>query len=639
LAPLFLFALCVSTHAQTNHFVYTNNNADGPNSVSGWKVGAGGALTAVAGNPVSTGGDGTGTGFYSSVGVQTLLVGNFLYATNDGDNVAGSTTVAGFAINPTTGALSTVPGSPFQTDGSTPSFGSSLAATPDGAFLLLSNPGNATITVYSINSTTGALTKVPGSPFPVSGGMLGIRISPDGNYVYAALTFLDSVAVLAINPTTGALSEISGSPFALNPSASSFLQPTAVDVNCAGDLLFVADASSNTTTTVSVLDIDPMTGALTEIAGSPFQIGTGGNSNTLALSADDRFLYVGNQATNTVTALVVGPGGTLSAVPGSPFANVAGTVAPETLAVEQAGRFLYVANQTAAPPAGPSNGSVTVYAINPATGALTATPGSPTSTGVPSFLPSVAAFPSKNCAPACGFDDTFDGTAGTTPSGWSAVSGSPWELDGMGAFVNPSGLDGMNSTAANSQVVTSGDEVYTVNLTRTGAPSSLSYGIILRGNATAVSNGRWSTGYAFLITRNSKWSIVKWTPTTVMTLKSGSAPLFIVNNDTPANTQATNTIRVVASGSNFTFFVNNMVTPITTVTNTMYTSGKVGVFIRREAPGTTDQLKVNSASLSCSMGIMSKSVFGGSSSAPRSTVENAEAPTANPTTRLTRRRK
>ena len=97
-AAYFLVALSVSGYAQTNHFVYTNNNPDGPNSVSGWSVGAGGALTPVAGSPFATGGDGAGTGFFATVGVQTLLVGDYLYATNDGDSVNGHTTVAGFVL-------------------------------------------------------------------------------------------------------------------------------------------------------------------------------------------------------------------------------------------------------------------------------------------------------------------------------------------------------------------------------------------------------------------------------------------------------------------------------------------------------------------------------------------------------------
>jgi hypothetical protein len=248
----------------------------------------------------------------------------------------------------------------------------------------------------------------------------------------------------------------------------------------------------------------------------------------------------------------------------------------------------------------------------------------------------VAAFPAKNCAPECGFDDTFDGTMGTTPPGWVAVSGTPWELDGMGAFVNPSGISGMNSTAANTQVVSSGDEVYTFNLTRTGAPNGSPYGIILRGDATAAANGRWTNGYLFAITRTSKWFIFRWTPGSVTTLAQGTAPVKIVNNDTPANTQATNTLRVVANGNQFSFFANNLTQPLATITNNMFATGQVGVFIRREGPNTTDELRVNSATLTCTTQSMSKgeALHASASIAPR-IVEIAD----RPTTRLVPRRR
>jgi hypothetical protein len=206
----------------------------------------------------------------------------------------------------------------------------------------------------------------------------------------------------------------------------------------------------------------------------------------------------------------------------------------------------------------------------------------------------------------------------------------------MGSFVNPSGLAGQASSAANAEDVTSGDEVYTVNLTRTGSTASQAYGIILRGDATAGTQGRWNNGYAFLITRTSRFSVLRWTPAVVTTLASGTAPLKIVNNDTPANTQATNTLRVVASGSTFTFFVNDMTSPVATVTNGMFATGQVGVIIRRELVGVNDELKVNHATLVCGTSATPKMAAG------RANSGNAPEPIVlleRPTTRLTPRRR
>jgi len=84
--------------------------------------------------------------------------GRFLYV---GD--AGS--VAGFGIDSTDGRLTPVPGSPFRLGGDAPSKRNIIALVPhpSGRFLYVVNAME--IWVYSIDSSTGALAAVPGSPF------------------------------------------------------------------------------------------------------------------------------------------------------------------------------------------------------------------------------------------------------------------------------------------------------------------------------------------------------------------------------------------------------------------------------------------------------------------------------------------
>jgi len=82
-------------------------------------------------------------------------VGNYLY-------VANSDSVSGFSINPATGVLTPVPGSPFPA-GPVSINGISLAVTPDGQYLIAANPESNNATVYSI-TFHGTLTPIPGSP-------------------------------------------------------------------------------------------------------------------------------------------------------------------------------------------------------------------------------------------------------------------------------------------------------------------------------------------------------------------------------------------------------------------------------------------------------------------------------------------
>ncbi|HWJ35892.1 MAG TPA: beta-propeller fold lactonase family protein [Steroidobacteraceae bacterium] len=75
-----------------------------------------------------------------------------------------------------------------------------------------------------------------------------------------------------------------------------------------------------------------------------------------------RFAYVANQSANNISAFSIdATTGALSAIAGSPFASTGS--APVAVAVDPNGTFLYVANN--------ASNNVTVYAINDATGVLT----------------------------------------------------------------------------------------------------------------------------------------------------------------------------------------------------------------------------------------------------------------------------
>src|SRR2546429_9895442 len=109
-STLFPYTTLFRSHAQST-FLYTNNN-ESPNTVSAFSVGLGGTLTMVPGSPFLTGGE--GSGLYSASNTATVTIRKkILYVSNTGTN-----NISGFSINTTTGALTPVPGSPFATGGS-----------------------------------------------------------------------------------------------------------------------------------------------------------------------------------------------------------------------------------------------------------------------------------------------------------------------------------------------------------------------------------------------------------------------------------------------------------------------------------------------------------------------------------------
>lgn len=360
-----LFPIC--GYAQAN-FLYVNNNTT-PNTVSAFLIGGDGALTPVIGSPFPTGGMGAPGFGFSNNQAAVSMTGNFLFVTN-----ALTSNVSAFSINPSTGILTSVPGSPFATNGVT----NMLASTPDGQFLMVAN--NNGVTAFSI-AVNGSLAPVSTAPLPFANPLPdGIKVAPNGRFLAVALGFTGSTVMFVIE-SNGSLTPVPGSPF----NASNAGVPTNVDINCASSLLFTGRNVFSGTLALGVSNI-AANGVLTEIPGSPFAIDQG--ANTVLLSPDERLLYasrgtgisVFNVATNGSLSLV--PGSASSAAASLPFFHVG-------LATNQQGTSLYTVD-----------GFGKIYAFNvSATGLLTQVPGSPFIGSGETRVAGIVAYPSKICPP------------------------------------------------------------------------------------------------------------------------------------------------------------------------------------------------------------------------------------------------
>jgi 6-phosphogluconolactonase (cycloisomerase 2 family) len=184
---------------------------------------------------------------------------------------------------------------------------------------------------------------------------VALLIDHPGRFVYVANSAAPSISGFSINTTTGDLTPVPGSPF----PADFFPRVFAVDP--LGKFLYVGIATSfmGDSTEIMAFSIGP-SGTLTPVPGSPFNAGR--NPVALAIDGSGKFLYVGNVDDSTLSAFTIDTGsGALSPL-GSPYAI------PDFLyaATDSSGKFLYVGGM-----------GVSGFSIDAATGGLTVVPGSP----------------------------------------------------------------------------------------------------------------------------------------------------------------------------------------------------------------------------------------------------------------------
>jgi 6-phosphogluconolactonase (cycloisomerase 2 family) len=275
----------------------------------------------------STGAAGTQTtvsGPQTSFGMAALN-NNFLYASDlQGTGNVGS--VHAWSIDPTTGALTPVSGSPFSLGPL--SLAGSIAANNNSQVLYVADV--ARIDALKADAT-GALTPIAGSPF-ASGVTLYLAIDPMNRFLFAddhELT--DSIDAFAIDPTTGGLTPVPGSPFPIASVGTNSLL-IGIVVDGSGSFVYTIVQSTNQ---VAAFSIAPATGALTAVPGSPFTVG----NLPLALTTVNKFLYVTNAGDGTLSGFSIDSNsGALTPLAGSPFPIHAGA-----LTADPARGFLYTA--------------------------------------------------------------------------------------------------------------------------------------------------------------------------------------------------------------------------------------------------------------------------------------------------------
>ncbi len=318
-------------------FLYAVNANSG--NISAYRIGQNdGSLTEIAGSPFST-----GVGIPSSIAVSPT--GRFVYLTGSSGSLAAFTLDAG------TGVL-TAAGSPHASG----ALSADVTVDAAGRFVYVANSGSNDLSVFRVDAVSGALTaegKISArqTPFRVALARGDSPVTYTPKYAYAANAGSGDISQYAIG-ADGSLSSLA------TPTVAAGSQPRSITVDPSGRFAYAANYTSNT---LSAYTVDQGTGELAEVSGSPFAAGTA--PSAVRVDPSGRFVYASNYSApnpGSVSAYTIDPAsGALTPISGSPFAAGSG---PSSLSVDPAGRFVYVSNLM--------NDTVTAFTINSSTGAL-----------------------------------------------------------------------------------------------------------------------------------------------------------------------------------------------------------------------------------------------------------------------------
>jgi 6-phosphogluconolactonase len=332
------------TPASPPEFAYVLN--DGANTISMYTVDScTGNLIPTMPGTVSTGGNNFGS---ESIAVDPG--GRFAYVANLMSNAADLATISMYTINSSTGVLT--PTTPPTVP--TGYFPQGIAIDPYGKFVYTANSDDNTVSMFTITASTGVLT--PTTPPAVStqaGVSTGnesspgaVTVDPSGRFAYAVNQDNDTVSMFTIDSATGVLTPMT--PATVFTGGS----PFGITLDPSGKFAYVPDAYSQPNNFVSEFTVDSLTGVLTPTA--QIAVSAGNSPTSVAVDPTSKFAYVVNRQDNTVSMFTIDPS-TGNLTPNTP-ATIATAEQPFRIVVDPSGNFAYVTNQDSA--------SISIYTLN-----------------------------------------------------------------------------------------------------------------------------------------------------------------------------------------------------------------------------------------------------------------------------------
>jgi len=187
--------------------LFANNFPDSQtsdlNTVSSFQIGANGALTPVAGSPFATA---NAPGFASAIGLAADPSGKFLFV---GDHMAQA--IAPFSIT-SSGALAPVAALPAPAPSCSVSCHNNplrITVHPNDQFVYATNVQAGTVSAFRMsNGVLSSVAEVPTGQHP-----FGVALDPTGGFLFVVNKADNSISAFSVNSSSGVVSAIGGSPF------------------------------------------------------------------------------------------------------------------------------------------------------------------------------------------------------------------------------------------------------------------------------------------------------------------------------------------------------------------------------------------------------------------------------------------
>ena len=247
----------------------------------------------------------------------------------------------------------TVPGIPPAFAAATnPRAAAGIALTADGTRAVVANFGNDSVSVVTL--ATGAHTELDLRPGQIDAAQAGV---PGGEFPFGVAVTGNTAFVSSVRDHEVDVVDIAGAAPTLITRIQTPGAPNKMVLNRAGTRLYVAADNSDTvyvidTASRTVLQQIRTAGPLLPFLGKNYR---GTNPNNLALSPDEKTLYVTEGGINALAVVSLPLNLVVGLIPTGHY--------PNAVAVSADGKHLFVANGKS--PTGPSPGECTSTAPNP----------------------------------------------------------------------------------------------------------------------------------------------------------------------------------------------------------------------------------------------------------------------------------